>query len=138
MENEKEITCVNDLSLRGILTLIFEWSLNKDVILYTNLDKHFCAFTCRRWLTEKEKNYVRHERKKEDLNTNDLLIKALAKSDYNDYFNFLWTFKSVGEANKLIAYTKQDPNPYEWFHTYLDAHISLLTKKKLNYWLNVA
>ncbi len=135
MKNEKVITSLADLSPRALFSIIFETTWSTDHTLYKNLDEHFDAFRCRHAVTDEEKNFLRNSESYDNPNYNDILLKALAKSDHNDVLKFNWTFVSKGGNSKnSLAYPDQKENPYAWIIPYIKGRTQQLKDQHLYFW----
>ena len=129
---------IDQLNVRYLLHVVFEWAYKNDKRLYKNLDDCFSAFDCRNSSIDECKKLAKKEKVTYDnLKPIPVLIQALTKTDYGDTIKFRQTFIQRGsnsyiEDYQYVVYSNKQPNSEE--HPYLEVvpHIDKRLKELKN------
>lgn len=127
---------LKDLTLRELLTIVFEWAYKNDTQLYRNLDDHFSAFDCRNSISHDRQEMVRGFRQDGDLDPLPLLFLAINKADFHDTLRFTWSFITGGGRNRLddYVYDRNTPHSYVSLFPVIEERMVYLKSKKLDDW----
>lgn len=126
---------MKNLTLRELLTLVFNWSYHNDRRLYDNLDDHFSAHSCRSAIDYERKPFIQ----KHALSSQDEVFSALhlaiPMSDYHDALRFSWTFvHCLRNKERDYMYKSDQPHPYVSLRPMIRLHLQQLGTHGLDDW----
>jgi hypothetical protein len=140
MEEENRVANLSDFSLNMLLTAVFNWSYENDLVLYRNLDSVFEAFRCRNAISPEQSSQMSTSKIFKTYTAFELLVKALEQADFQDTLKFRRTFEinnnstNKGHGSYDWKYSSFTPHPYSELLPLIKEHMSSLEEKGLCDW----